>query len=149
MQKTFATLLAGLYSLSALIGFAALMPATVRAEDAKPATSQTATTEKVKTYSYVAQPSDSYSVMARKAIQTYGINNKVKLSKAKIIAAETWLTQDAGSPVLALGQKVTITEAKVKNFVDTSAKLSATAEAAWNVYTVGVNFNTNAVGQAK
>lgn len=100
-------------------------------------------------YSYIAQNGDSYSLMARKAVQTYGAKNKVKLSQAKIIAAETWLTQAAGSPQLAVQQKVTIKEAAVKDSVEKAQKLSATQEAAWNVYAAGVNFNTNAVGQSK
>lgn len=109
-------------------------------------TKSNATTEK--TYNYVAQAGDSYSLMARKAIQTYGINNKVKLSQAKIIAAETWLTQEAGSPLLSIGEKVTIKDSTVKSWVDKAQKLSATEEAAWNVYAAGANFNTDAVGQS-
>lgn len=153
MKKTFATLLAGLYTVSSLIGVAAVMPATVRAHEDEEKTSTSTTAEKKDsdhvTYKYIAQPNDSYSVIARKAIQTYGINKKVKLSKAKIIAAETWLTQDAKSPLLNIGQKVQIDETDIKEVVDKSTKLSASAEAAWNTYTSGVNFNTNAVGQAK
>lgn len=153
MKKTFTTLLAGIYAVSALfIGVATLIPATVSAhEDEDQATTNSKDSKKDAdhvTYSYTAQANDSYSVIARKAIQTYGIKNKVKLSKAKILAAETWLTQDAKSPLLNLGEKVQIDETEVKEVVDKSTKLSAATESAWNVYTAGVNFNTNAVGQA-
>ncbi len=110
---------------------------------------QQSTTSSVKAYNYVAQPKDSYTLMARKAIQTYGLTNKVKLSQAKIIYAETLLTQEAGSPYLNLGQKVSIKQDSVKNLVDKAQKLSKDQEAAWQTYAVGVNFNTNAVGQAK
>jgi len=99
-------------------------------------------------YQYVAQPGDSYSLMARKAIQTYGITAKVNLSEAQIIYAETNLTQDAGSPVLLKGQKVEIKEDAVKNWVEKAQKLSKAQQAAWNVYAQNANFNTNAVGQA-
>lgn len=99
-------------------------------------------------YSYISQPGDSYTLMARKAVQTYGLKNKVNLSQAKILFAETNLTLKAGSPSLAVGQKVNISENDVKEWADKATKLTAAQEAAWNAYNVGVNFNTNAVGQA-
>lgn len=100
------------------------------------------------TYSYTAQPGDSYSLIARKAIQTYGITNKVNLSEAQIIFAETNLTQAAGSPVLLQGQKVEIKEATVKEWADKAEDLNAQQQAAWNVYAVRANFNTDKVGQS-
>lgn len=100
-------------------------------------------------YAYNAQPDDTYSQMARKAIQTYGIVNDVRLSAAQIIYAETMLTQDAGSPLLMLGQKVTILESDVKEWVESAQKMTAKQTAAWQPYTVGVNFNTNNVGESQ
>lgn len=100
-------------------------------------------------FKYVAQPGDSYTLMARKAIQTYGINNKVDLSKAQIIFAETMLTQGAGSPELNEGQSVSIEESDVKNQVETAKKLTKEQQEAWDKYTVGVDFNTDKVGEAK
>jgi len=100
-------------------------------------------------FKYVAQPGDSYTLMARKAIQTYGINNKVDLSKAQIIFAETMLTQNAGSPELNEGQSVAIKESDVKNQIEAAKKLSEEQEEAWGKYTVGVDFNTDKVGEAK
>lgn len=100
-------------------------------------------------YSYVAQPGDSYTLIARKAAQTYGKRHNVKLSLADIIFIETNLTQAAGSPQLVQGQQVQISEATVKQWVDQAAGLSAEAEAAWNHYVQFVDsFNTDAVGQA-
>lgn len=153
MKNFKAAIVTLIYALSTALGFAVLAPAVVRAHDETSAT-KTSTAAKAakpaeKSYSYVAQPGDSYSKIARKAIQTYGIKNKIKLSNAKVIAAETWLTQEAGSPHLDAGQHVDVVEAKVKTVVDKATKLSKTQEAAWNVYTSGVNFNTNAVGQSK
>jgi LysM repeat protein len=52
------------------------------------------------TFDYVAQSGDSYSLIARKAVQTYGVINSVNLSGAQIIFVETNLTLAAGSPVL-------------------------------------------------
>lgn len=135
-----------------LVGVATLLPHTASAEGNKTVAAETtkpATTTSEKTYNYVAQPDDTYSQMARKAIQTYGVNNKIKLSQAEIIAAETNMTIQAGSPELLIGQKVAIKESVVKDWVSKAQKLTPEQEAAWNVYTVGVNFNTNAVGQAK
>jgi hypothetical protein len=100
-------------------------------------------------YSYVAQPGDSYSQIARKAVQTYGIDNKVNLSQAQIIYTETMLTQAAHSPFLNQGQKVSVKQADVKTWVEKAQKLTAAQEAAWQVYTVGVDFNTDRVGEAR
>lgn len=124
----------------------------VPGQDAKAtaqASQQTQQSSTTAVYKYVAQLGDSYSLMARKAIQTYGIKNKVNLSNAKILFAETNITQQAGSPLLNINQTVEIKESTVKDWVEKAQKLTATQEAAWNTYTVGVNFNTNAVGQAK
>ncbi len=98
-------------------------------------------------YSYAAQPGDSYSVIARKAVQTYGLKYKVNLSKAKVLFAETNLTQDAGSPALLLGQKVGVKESLVKKWVDQAKDLNPQKEAAWQAYVPGVNFDTSRVGQ--
>lgn len=99
-------------------------------------------------YKYIAQPGDSYSKMARKAIQTYGIKNKVNISNAKILFAETNITQQAGSPFLDLSQNVEIKESVVKDWVEKAQKITITQEAAWDAYSSGVDFNTNNVGQA-
>ncbi len=109
----------------------------------------TNTTEASVEYSYVAQAGDSYTKIARKAIQTYGFKKKVSISQAKIIFAETNLTQEAGSPRLEIGQKVSIKESVVKKWVDSAQKLSAAQEAAWQYYVQFVDFNTSAIGQVR
>lgn len=98
-------------------------------------------------YEYTAQPGDSYTLMARKAIQTYGITSKTNLSQSQIIYAETLLTQEAGLPQLNVGQKVSIKESTVKSWVEKATKLTDAQKTAWDAYTAGVNFNTNDVGQ--
>jgi len=100
------------------------------------------------TYNYVAQPGDSYSQIARKSVQTYGAIMKVDISQAQIIAAETFLTQEAGSPLLNLGQKVSIKEAKIEAAVKKAQALTEAQLKLWQLYTVNVNFNTDKVGQA-
>ncbi len=100
-------------------------------------------------YSYIAQEGDTYSQIARKAVQTYGIRENIKLSDAAIIFAETNLTQQAGSPELAVGQEVAIEKSSVKKVSSEAKKLSDEQQAAWATYVPYVDFNTNAVGQAQ
>ena len=100
-------------------------------------------------YTYEAQPGDTYSQMARKAIQTYGINNSVNLSGAEIVFAETSLTLESGSPVLNTGQKVDISQETVKKWVEAAQKLDEATEAKWNRYVQFVDFNTNNVGEKR
>lgn len=103
--------------------------------------------EPVKTYNYVAQEGDSYSLMARKAIQTFGLENNINLSPAQIIFAETNLTNQAGSPQLYIGQQVAIEVSKIQEWVQKAQQMSSEQQAAWDIYVVGVNFDTNSVGQ--
>ena len=146
MKKLSTFLIATFYSISTMLGLTAMVPATVHAASTP---APTKTVSKAVVYNYTAQAKDSYSKIARKAVQTYGKKNKIALNNARVIAAETWLTKDAGSPQLVLGQKISIPEATVKAAVDKAVKLSDAKVKAWSVYTVGVNFNTNSVGQSK
>ena len=99
-------------------------------------------------YNYTAQPGDSYTKMARKAVQTYGIMTKTNLSGAQIIYAETNMTQQANSLFLNEGQKVSISQSTVKSWVDSSKKLSAAQLSAWEYYVQFVDFNTSNIGQS-
>ena len=120
--------------------------------DEKSSSKSSATTSKPANsavYNYTAQAGDSYTVLARKAVQTYGINEKVSLSPAQIVAAETNLTVDAGSIELNEGQTVTIKKSEVKAAVDAAKKLSADMLTAWQAYVPYVDFNTNAAGQSQ
>lgn len=98
-------------------------------------------------YVYTAQPGDSYTTMARKAIQTYGVRTDTKLTHAQIVAAETFLTQAARSPELLVGQKVTFKTDVVKMHIDKARKLDATAVTAWQMYVPCVDFETGHVGE--
>lgn len=150
MKKFINLMLATVYLASSLFASAALLPIRVAAETKETktvTTDQNSNTKKEVTYNYIAQSGDSYSKISRKAIQTYAIKNKINLSNAKVIAAETWMTQAAGSPLLNQGEKTQVKESAVKSFVDLAKKLDAATEARWNVFTKHVNFNTNAVGQ--
>ncbi len=98
-------------------------------------------------YQYVAQPGDSYTLMARKATQTYGLKFDVSLSSAQILFVETNLTQAAGAPLLDIGEEVAISEATVSEWVKAAQELSDAEEAAWEAYVPLVDFNTDNVGQ--
>lgn len=97
-------------------------------------------------YKYVAQAGDSYSLFARKAVQTYAKSADKKLSNAQIIYAETTLTLAAGSPELNLGETRSFDAADLKKVVDGAGELSKAQLAAWAVYAEGVDFDTSKVG---
>lgn len=146
---------AGLVVLFATIAVASdnlIHPPKVLAQSSGPAVvaqatsaDQQATTPAV-TYNYVAQAGDSYTVMARKAAQTYGKKYSVNLSLAQIVYIETKLTQAAGSPYLNQGDAIGIAEATIKQWVDKAQALGADEQAAWNYYVQFVDFNTDGVG---
>lgn len=115
----------------------------------KSATKETDKAASGAVYNYTAQAGDSYTVLARKAVQTYGANEKVQLTSAQIVAAETQLTVNAGSIELNEGQTVAIAKSAVKAAVDSAKKLGADVLAAWEVYVPSVDFNTSAAGQTQ
>lgn len=100
-------------------------------------------------YSYVARPGDSYSLMARKAVQTFGIESSTNLSGAQIVFAETNLTKIAKSPKLALGEKVSLGRELVKEWSEKAKSLTEADQAAWQLFANNADFNTNSVGEAQ
>lgn len=98
-------------------------------------------------YRYEAQPGDSYTKMARKATQTYGLKFDVNLSAAQIVYVETNVTQAAGSPLLSVGQSVEIAEQTIADWVEQAQNLSDATEQAWEHYVPSVDFNTDNVGE--
>lgn len=103
----------------------------------------TPTTNATASYTYTARPGDSYTVLARKAIQTYGLIHHVNLTPAQIVAAEALLTAQAGSPELNEGQQVVMDSNGVQSAIDSAQKLSPGELAEWDAYAQDVNFNTN------
>lgn len=95
---------------------------------------------------YTAQMGDSYTVLARKAVQAYAHDSGVTLKPAQIIAAETHLTVDADSPYLDYGQKVTLDKSVVSKAVADAQALSADELAAWEMYVPYVIFDTSLNG---
>ncbi len=104
--------------------------------------------EETSRFTYTAQRGDSFTKIARKSIQTYGYYEEVDLSLAEIVAAETFLTSDAGFPAINEGQEVSITEEAVKAAVEKAQALDDEAEANWEYYVQFVDFNTDAVGES-
>lgn len=122
-------------------------PTEVTQEESTSAPAEESADATVTNFEYVAQPGDSYSLMARKAVQTYGINNSVNLSGAQIIFIETNLTLAAGSPVLTLGQQVSVDSKLVADWVTKAQALTEEQQAMWQPYANNANFNTDLVGQ--
>ena len=116
-------------------------------EESAPADESESDTDNAGTYSYTAQPGDSYSVLARKAVQTYGIINDVSLTRAEIIAAETFLTQESNQGLLNEGQSVTFDTAQVKSAMDRAQDLSDGEKAIWATYIPYVEFDTRNFGE--
>lgn len=102
-----------------------------------------------KTYEYVSQEGDSYTKIVRKAVQTYGINNKKDIGKARIVAIETKLTESAGWPLLEIGQKVKLEEDIIAKAIENAMKLNDKDLLAWQTYVPFVDFYTNNVGESK
>lgn len=117
-------------------------------EEAEEAESEEQESEE-RVYTYAAQAGDSFTKMARKAVQTFGITEEVDLSGAQIVFAETQLTQAAGSPLLNLGQEVELTQSDVANWVERAQELTEEQEAAWATYVPAVDFNTDSVGESQ
>lgn len=95
------------------------------------------------TTSYTAKAGDSYTKMARKAVQDYDKAADSGLSRAQVVAAETFLTVGADSPYLEVGQKVNFDSATVAKAVKKAQALNANQVAAWQVYVPYVNFDTS------
>lgn len=141
ITKLTTLLLLAVFLVSGLVGGLGQQPSVAAASTKKD--------KSINSYHYIAQPGDSYSLLARKAIQTYGITHKISLSKAKLLAAETHLTKAAGSPQLRAMQPVSITKKTVKKWLTAAQKISKAKEKLWAVYvTPSVNFNTDQVGEA-
>ena len=98
------------------------------------------------TVTYTAQMGDSYTVLARKAVQAYAHDRGMTLKPAQIIAAETHLTVDADSPYLDYGQKVSFDKSVVSKAVMSAQALTASELAAWEAYVPYVVFDTSLNG---
>jgi hypothetical protein len=152
MKKlTTGLLIAVLFAAAAALPGVLIGGGTALAQDDEQETSQEseASENEGVVYRYQAQPGDSYTLMARKAVQTYGLKHEVNLSLAQIIYAETNMAVEAGSPQLEIGQQVEVAESVIEQWVERAQELSDEVEAAWDYYAQFADFNTDFVGESR
>jgi hypothetical protein len=84
---------------------------------------------------YTAKAGDSYTELARSSVIKYDqATDSLTLNAAQVTAAETWVTQEAGSPAINVGQTVTVSKTSVEKFAKQAAELSDAAKARWKKY---------------
>lgn len=93
-----------------------------------------------KDYSVQAKAGDSYMLLARSAVTKHMKDNKLTLTGAQRIAAETTLGVAAGLPELEVGENVTITKTALQQAVDAAKGLSIEQQALWAPYAARVIF---------
>ena len=116
--------------------------AVTSATEQKQTTAPTADADKgtAKDYSVQAKAGDSYMLLARNAVTKYMKENKLALTGAQRIAAETTLGVAAGLPGLEVGENVTITKTALQQAVDAAKGLSIEQQAVWAPYAENVIF---------
>jgi lipopolysaccharide export LptBFGC system permease protein LptF len=98
-------------------------------------TSSSAAAESADSYVYTAKSGDSYTELARSSIIKYDQSNKdLELNAAQVTAAETWVTQEAGSPAINVGQEVSVSKTSVEKFAKQASSLDDSAKARWQKY---------------
>lgn len=93
-----------------------------------------------KDYSVQAKAGDSYVLLARGAVAKYMKDNKLALTGAQRIAAETTLGVAAGLPAVEVDQNVTFTKTALQQAVDAAKGLSIEQQAVWAPYAADVIF---------
>ena len=116
--------------------------AATSATEQKQTTTPTADTNNgtAKDYSVQAKAGDSYMLLARSAVTKHVKDNKVTLTGAQRIAAETTLGVAAGLPELEVGENVTFTKTALQQAVDAAKGLSIEQQAVWAPYAADVIF---------
>lgn len=99
-----------------------------------------ANNDTAKDYSVQAKAGDSYMLLARGAVTKYMKDNKLALTGAQRIAAETTLGVAAGLPAVEVGQNVTFTKTALQQAVDAAKGLSTEQQAVWAPYASDVIF---------
>lgn len=112
------------------------------ATEQKQTTTPTADTNNgtAKDYSVQAKAGDSYMLLARSAVTKHMKDNKLALTGAQRIAAETTLGVAAGLPELEIGENVTFTKTALQQAVDAAKGLSIEQQAVWAPYAADVIF---------
>ena len=97
---------------------AAKQTQTAQTDNKKPVTSEKTTDtntakETGDTFAYTASAGSSYTLFAREAVSSVVANQQLQASTAQTLQAEVELANNAGSPLLDIGQAVTISRADV------------------------------------
>ena len=116
--------------------------AATSATEQKQTTTPTADTNNgtAKDYSVQAKAGDCYMLLARSAITKHIKDNKLALTGAQRIAAETTLGVAAGLPAVEVGENVTFTKTALQQAVDAAKGLSIEQQAVWARYAENVIF---------
>lgn len=116
--------------------------AATSATEQKQTTTPTADTNNgtAKDYSVQAKAGDSYMLLARSAVTKHMKDNKLALTGAQRIAAETTLGVAAGLPAVEVGENVTFTKTALQQAVDAAKGLSIEQQAVWAPYAENVIF---------
>ena len=116
--------------------------AATSATEQKQTTTPTADTNNgtAKDYSVQAKAGDSYMLLARSAVTKHVKDNKLTLTGAQRIAAETTLGVAVGLPELEVGENVTFTKTALQQAVDAAKGLSIEQQAVWVPYAENVIF---------
>lgn len=68
-------------------------------------------------YTYTAVLGDSYTALARDAINKYSTENNIKITDDQVLATEVQLANEAGSPMLDVGQTVSIPQSSLSSVI--------------------------------
>jgi len=162
IRKSLNLTVAGLFAVLIALFFVTTSVSADDGEDHSEEATTTETTEATETmeeklvteattevFEFTAQPGDSYSLMARKAVQINGFETSTSLTQAQIIYVETNLTKLASSPKLNLGEKISISKELVKQWSEKAKELTDAQQANWQVFANNANFNTDTVGESR
>lgn len=120
--------------------FSFIMPQTEKNNDSrttaeKPEETSAETTDKkdadkqpapTNSYAYTAVAGDSYTLFARNAVQEYAQAHNINLTSAQALQAEITLANNAGSPLLDIGQRVTIEQSAVASALGVESSVATT-----------------------
>jgi hypothetical protein len=72
---------------------------------------------KTANYTYTAVLGDSYTALARDAINKYATENNMTITDEQLLVAEVQLANDAGLPMLDVGQTISIAESSLSSIL--------------------------------
>lgn len=96
--------------------------ATTKTTDGANTKAATDTEAATNTFTFTAQPGDSYTLFARQAIASYLEQNQISATDQQKLIAEINLTNHAGAPYLEIGDQISIQSSDIaQQFPDTTA----------------------------